>query len=233
MKEYYRRNLPHFHPQYATFFITFRLVHSLPYHILDQLKQEYAEYEERLKISLDMSDKEALRIALEEYHHAYFVAFDTFLDEQREGNRWLANFAVANVVRDAIHYRDGKVYDLICYTIMPNHVHLLCTLKSSAPFEHDTNHGSRVTPVTTMLHSLKRYTARECNKVLQREGAFWQSESYDRINRNEQELDRTIMYVMNNPVKAGLVKQMKDWEYSYCMYTLDGIPSRPTDRAFI
>lgn len=83
-----------------------------------------------------------------------------------------------------------------------------------------------------MLHSLKRYTAMECNKVLQREGAFWQSESYDRIIRNEQELDRTITYVMNNPVKAGLVKKMKDWEYSYCMYTLDGIPSRPTDRAF-
>lgn len=28
--------------------------------------------------------------------------------------------------RHALHYRDGKEYDLLTYCIMPNHVHMVC-----------------------------------------------------------------------------------------------------------
>jgi putative transposase len=218
MNEYYRRRLPHFHPLRATYFITFRLVHSLPNHIIEQLKTEHEEYEKQLRERSDVKNGSALRVAVEEYHHAYFTAFDGFLDAQKEGNRWLADDSLAGVVRDALHHRDGMVYDLVCYTIMPNHVHMVCTLEGSSQSGWRTGRGSRSTPVTSMLHSLKRYTARECNKVLKREGVFWQQESYDRVIRNLQELDRTINYVLNNPVTAGLVNDRKDWKYSYCKY---------------
>lgn len=218
MKEFYRRQLPHIHPHHATYFITFRLIHSLPVSIVEMLTKKYSEYEQRLKEQPGMTDAAQRRVALEEFHHAYFTAFDEFLDAHREGNRWLSNNAVADVVRDALHHRDGIVYDLLCYTIMPNHVHMICTIDSAAIFVRRAFHGSRITPVATMLHSLKRYTAHECNALLGRQGAFWQSESYDRVVRNDQELDRTIGYVMNNPVKAGFVTDMLEWKYSYCKY---------------
>ena len=51
--------------------------------------------------------------------------------------------------------------------------------------------------------------------MLKREGAFWQSESYDHVVRNDVELKRIIAYVLNNPVKAGLVENWQDWPYSY------------------
>ncbi len=64
------------------------------------------------------------------------------------------------------------------------------------------------------MHSLKRYTARECNGLLGRSGAFWQPESYDRLVRNEAELERIVHYVEHNPVTAGLCERPEDWLFS-------------------
>ena len=42
-----------------------------------------------------------------------------------------------------------------------------------------------------------------------------QHESYDHVVRDGEELDRIIAYVLNNPVKAGLVKNWRQWKWSY------------------
>jgi len=42
------------------------------------------------------------------------------------------------------------------------------------------------------------------------------SESFDHYSRSDEETERIIAYVMNNPVKAGLVKSPEDWKWSYC-----------------
>jgi REP element-mobilizing transposase RayT len=65
------------------------------------------------------------------------------------------------------------------------------------------------------LRLLKGRTARACNLELNRNGSFWQHESYDHLVRDEQEMERTILYILNNPVKAGLVKEWKDWPFTY------------------
>ena len=46
---YYRRNLPHYQPVEATFFITFRLANSLPLNIIKELKSEYEEELRKLR----------------------------------------------------------------------------------------------------------------------------------------------------------------------------------------
>ncbi|MGH9765501.1 MAG: hypothetical protein ACREDR_27685, partial [Blastocatellia bacterium] len=61
----------------------------------------------------------------------------------------------------------------------------------------------------------------KCNVALGRTGAFWQHESFDRVIRDEDEFDRTIRYVLNNPVKAGLVGYWKDWKWNYCRPELE------------
>ena len=42
--------------------------------------------------------------------------------------------------------------------------------------------------LSTIMHSLKSYTAHEINKLLKRSGTLWQSESYDHWLRDEDEL---------------------------------------------
>jgi REP element-mobilizing transposase RayT len=70
-------------------------------------------------------------------------------------------------------------------------------------------------PVTDSLRLIKGRTARKANLALGRTGNFWQHESYDHIIRDEEELSPTILYIINNPVKAGLVKEWEDWKFTY------------------
>jgi putative transposase len=162
--------------------------------------------EERRKINrLPESQKEAA-------HLAWFAKYDDYLDKALHGDLHLKNERIAEMIADAIRFRGGKAYDLISYCIMLNHAHLVCTpLKKSV----ETYFG-----LTEILHSLKRHTAREANKILQRRGTFWQDESYDHFIRDDAELERIIKYVLYNPVKANLVKEQADWKWTYCKYEI-------------
>ena len=137
-----------------------------------------------------------------------FGRWDAALDATLSGPRWLANPAVANVVVDSLHYLDSHLCDLDTYCIMGNHVHVVMTPLLGA----DGNYHA----LSAITHSLKRYTARKANQLLNRTGRFWQPESYDHIVRDEGELARIRQYVLNNPVKVGLVKAWDEWEWTDC-----------------
>jgi signal recognition particle GTPase len=65
-----------------------------------------------------------------------------------------------------------------------------------------------------IMHSIKRHSARECNRLLGRTGRFWQAESYDRLVRNDDERQRIARYIEWNPVKAGLCDEPERWRFS-------------------
>lgn len=199
-REYYKRRLPHIQIAGATYFITFRLANSLPVQVLKILS------EERQKITrVPENQKEAA-------HRAWFAKYDDYLDQALHSDLYLNNEQIADMVAESIRFRDGKVYDLISYCVMPNHAHLVCT-----PIEKLVGifYG-----LTEILHSLKRHTAREANKILHRSGTFWQDESYDHFIRDDAELERIVHYVLYNPVKANLVKEQAGWKWSYCKYEI-------------
>ena len=95
----YQRRLPHFHPDDAPIFLTWRLYGSLPA-ITDP-----TIYPTR--------------------GHA-FVAQDRFLDRRASGPRWLGDPRVADVVARAILIGDcERNFYRLAWVIMPNHAHLL------------------------------------------------------------------------------------------------------------
>ena len=107
---------------------------------------------------------------------------------------------IAKMVMDAIHYRDQRTYQLHSFVVMPNHVHRLMT-----PLE----------PVSKVMQSLKRFTAREGNRMLGLTGQpFWQDESYDRLVRNDSEFERIVHYIERNPVTAGLAPTPGEFPWS-------------------
>jgi putative transposase len=203
LKQYYQRNLPHYHPPDSMLFVTFRLANSLPNETIIRLKEERELLERKLK-----RERSAVQLdgQLYKLRKRYFGKFDKLLDDMTSGPHWLSDNRVATSVADSISYRDGKQYELLAYTIMPNHVHMVVTVERSA------------TSFYRVLQSLKAYTAKEANKILNLHGAFWQHESYDHVVRNEKELGNIIWYVLHNPLKAGLVKDWKEWKWSYCKY---------------
>jgi hypothetical protein len=60
---------------------------------------------------------------------------------------------------------------------------------------------------------MKKYVARKANALLNRAGAFWQSENFDHWCRTSAEVERCVSYVKNNPFRAGLVRRPEDWPW--------------------
>jgi putative transposase len=191
-KLYYQRQLPHYQPPEATLFITFRLAGSLPREVLDRLGKVLSYQEAEVsKINAPQAAKTAIDMA----QKILFRKWDTELDYCHTGPRWLAEPGVAEIVREALHYRDGKQYNLEAYSIMPNHVHLVCS-----PLMQEAG----IIPLSKIMQSLKGNTARKANQLLGRQGEFWQHESYDHVVRDNIEFQRIVDYVLENPIRAGL-----------------------------
>lgn len=198
---YYRRHLPHYHPVSATYHIVCRLAGTLPQALIVALASERLELSSR---ALTSPDRGQLELAQQRNH---FVRIERVLDAAAVGPTWLAQPAIAEVVVGALRNRAGDSYDLYAYSLMPNHLHVVLS-----PLM--TKSGTTRAP-NEIIGSLKKYTARRANAHLGRKGAFWQAESFDRAIRDDDELRRTVLYVVNNPVKAGLVREPGLWPYSY------------------
>ncbi|MDX1523893.1 MAG: transposase [Anaerolineae bacterium] len=203
----YRRNLPHIQPPGATLFVTFRLANSVPKAVMDALYAESLEIENILKNISDETERAKRRY---QEQKRLFGKWDKVLDAAEEGPVWLQEPEIARLVADSIHYRNHKVYDLEAFCIMPNHVHMVFTPLVKEEKEYHS--------LSAIMHSLKLYTSREANDLLQRNGGFWQHENYDHVVRDEAEQNRIITYVLNNPVKAGLVQYWEEWPWTYCKH---------------
>ncbi|MGO9260090.1 MAG: REP-associated tyrosine transposase [Bryobacteraceae bacterium] len=104
---FYRRKLPHWHPEIAeaTFlFVTWRLAGSMP-----QCKPPQPPR------AAPISDGRA------------FLALDREADKAVLGPVWLRDARVAQVVADALLYGESgrQFYEIEAWVIMPNHVHVL------------------------------------------------------------------------------------------------------------
>ncbi len=204
-KIYYKRNLPHYQPPGGTFFVTFRLKDSVP---AAAMKNQLNKQEEEMFAKKDLSQEER-----NEYHLACVLANDELLDRIKSGPFFLQEKAIAEMVIGKIEEYDGELYDLLGYCIMPNHVHLL--IDTQIQLTDDGKVPENYVQLQDIMRLIKGGTATAANRLLNRSGPFWQSESYDHWVRNEESLSRIIAYIMENPCKANLVKRWQDWPYSF------------------
>lgn len=229
--------------------MVFRLAGSFPRAVIDRLRSERQPEEKRFA---RINNPPRRRSKWYEHQLAYFHRFDALLDANATGPRWLRDERVARIVVQAIHAWDGREYDLYAFTVMPNHVHMVVgTVGRDSSRPNDLQRGagrdlsrpdeqgkalklkldlqpeatrepSSWYPLSRILRKIKGPTAVDCNRVLKRTGSFWQHESYDHVIRNGDELERTIWYVLYNPVKAGLVISWEQWPWTYVKPALVG-----------
>lgn len=202
MHEPYRRRLPHIMPPGETLFITFRLHGTVPFSVFRKMQAEH-----NLLIQQHISDHESVETVKQRLEGRYFVLFDQYIDKCGGSINWLKNTEIAELVKESLFFADKTSYDLHAFCIMHNHVHVLLTnLCEGVPFYK-------------ILQRLKRYTAVRANRILNRVGQpFWQPESYDHCVRSAKSFERITAYILNNPVKAGLVDSWEDWPHTYCKY---------------
>jgi putative transposase len=137
-----------------------------------------------------------------------FLEYDRLLDTMVSGPHWLKEERIAAIVKEAIHHRDKVQYELHAYTIMSNHVHMVITLIGDLPLDR-------------VLQQMKSYTAVACNKLLGRHGDFWLHEGYDHVVRKGR-FGNVIRYVLNNPIKAGLCSNWRQYPHTYLSPDLKG-----------
>jgi hypothetical protein len=63
------------------------------------------------------------------------------------------------------------------------------------------------------MKGLEGASARSINRLLGTGGTVWQDESFDRIIRDDRELEQKLQYMYYNPVKAGLVGKPEDYRF--------------------
>ncbi len=186
--------LPHWTKEGAVYGITFHLGDSLPKQVLDDLKAEREAFRQ-LPAEMHRQPTEHELNRLTELQSA---KVEKFLNAGH-GACHLRDERIAQAIVDTLKKFDGSRYTLLAWCVMPNHVHLVLQPRS-------------FWTLPQIMHTLKSWTAKEANRLLGRGGSFWQSEYYDHIVRDENELIHCVDYVWSNPDKACLGNWSWRWK---------------------
>ena len=110
-------------------------------------------------------------------------------------------------------------FEIVAWVAMPNHLHAVWTMPGD-----DCDFALRWMLIKQSF-SRAIPACERISKSRQRRGerGIWQRRYWERLVRNDCDLENCIDYIHNNPVKHGFVKRAADWPYSsFHRYVLDG-----------
>jgi putative transposase len=112
------------------------------------------------------------------------------------GNNPFTDYCLS-LLKDLSNKHKIKLY---AYTFMPDHIHLIISVQGDK----------------SIIDFVKRFKGNSTQKSHQfgLEGRIFQNRFHDHFIRKEDGLNKTIMYVLNNPVRKGLVDNWEDFPYS-------------------
>ena len=129
-----------------------------------------------------------------EYSRAYFMT--TVLAEREKcyfNDFSCARFAAAEM--RVLH--DSGAVNSLAWVIMPDHVHWLFPL-------------GEIHSLSSVVKRFKARSAHRINAYLKRQGSLWQKAFYDHAVRKEEDVRQIARYIVANPLRAGLVKNIGD-----------------------
>jgi len=113
-----------------------------------------------------------------------------------------ADTGLAAVACDSVERCCGLCgYDLFGLCLMPDHLHVLLSP------------GDSRVAVSDWLRRFKSYTA---NRFVARGGnsPLWQGSAHDHVCRKGETAERVLAYIIDNPVRSGLVECWQDWPWT-------------------
>lgn len=90
---------------------------------------------------------------------------------------------------------------ILAYCIMSNHAHMLI-------------YTEKIADMSKIMQKINTSFARFYNKKINRVGFVFRDRYFTQPILSRQQLFNCLVYIHNNPVKAGLVKEAKDYKYS-------------------
>ncbi|EPM68032.1 hypothetical protein A584_19334 [Pseudomonas syringae pv. theae ICMP 3923] len=101
------------------------------------------------------------------------------------------------LVEELRQIQEQQLADSLAWVVMPDHIHWLLQLNGQS--------------LSRVVQRVKSKSAIAINRAKGCSGPFWQSGFHDISVRNEDSLVNYARYVVANPVRAGLVKSVRDY----------------------
>ena len=132
---------------------------------------------------------------------AHFITFVTKF-------RWILPSLARDLVLASCCHDHRRRYELYVALVMPDHVHLILT-----PLIDERR--SRIFSLIEIMRDLKGAAARKINQQIGRHGAVWQEESFDHVLRSSEGLDAKVEYILQNPLRKGLVNDWRRYRWAW------------------
>jgi REP element-mobilizing transposase RayT len=187
---FWRERLPHWEVVEGRYFVTIHLVGAIPQEGEDRIHALAREYDK-----LAETDTEG-RLRLQ---RRIYGEMESWLDRTDYASH-LQRPDVAQMIIESIAFRQARTWNMLEFVVMPSHLHLFFEVLDGG-LKHS-------------LEQFKRWTGHQGTQLLGCDGQrFWQDEWFDHWSRSDEEDEKIIHYIRQNPVKANLVKEYQDWPY--------------------
>jgi putative transposase len=165
------------------------------------------------------------------YKRARFGSTYFFTVVTHERRKILCLEPCREILRDVMNQtRDAHPFTTETMVLLPEHLHCIWKLPDG-----DTNYSmrwglikkeftKRARDVVGKMVGTAHPTA---SRIKHGEGTMWQRRFWEHQIRDQEDFNAHVEYIHYNPVKHGLVKAPKDWEYSsFSRYVKEGIYDR-------
>ena len=187
---FWHGRLPHWEVVEGRYFVTIHLAGAIPETGHDRIHALAAELERIPRCEAEKRLRVQRRV---------FAEMEAWLDRAEYVNH-LQNSAVAEMVMEAIAFRQGRTWNMLEYVVMPSHLHLFFEIIEGG--------------LKKVVEQFKRWTGHEAGKLLNLDDTrFWQDEWFDHWSRSDDEDDKIVEYIRRNPEKANLVKSYLEWPF--------------------
>jgi putative transposase len=121
------------------------------------------------------------------------------IDEQPIFLADMDRYRLLGIVRETVERASVAV---LCWCLMTTHYHLLILVPADG--------GA----VSAAMHRINSVYARGFNTWHRRRGHVFGERYADTLVESDQHGERTVAYILDNPVRAGMVKRFDEWNWS-------------------
>ena len=214
MKTQYRRNnLPHIHPIGAAFSVTTIVHDAVPAGKIAKLKEE----RDRQIAILQSQQIPVVAQEIAQVSMRFEQDLELLLAEKREQEHPFRDAGAALAVLRRVGLYHGELYHCHAACVMSNHLHLLLDLSVQLP--EGWAFGEEIPDyhsLAEVMRKIKGGSANVVNRLVGRKGPLWEKGYYDRFIRSVRHFRQAYGYILNNPVKAGVVRDWRDYPYIFC-----------------
>ena len=139
------------------------------------------------------------------------------LNQSANKQAYLADPAFARILMTRIDQYNGKLYDLIAYTISSNQFHMLIdtSIQQNQLFDVERE-KKKIVDLQKIISKIKQGSERYINQVRNSVGEeVWATDHSITPIRDEKLFNDKITYIKENPVKALLVESYENHPFTY------------------